>query len=198
MEFTFRIAFWLIFGGMIVLQVYFASRVRLAGECMDADSTAIEREGWGWVVVRAIRSISLIAFLVLYAINPPRLRVLSAPFPDWFRWMGAALGVVCLAIYAWSRTALGKEWSSNLLMREKHQLVTTGPYAWIRHPIYLALMGFLISIALITANWFLIVLIVVSIVDLALRIPKEEQMMIEEFGDEYKAYMQRTGRLFPK
>ena len=54
------------------------------------------------------------------------------------------------------------------------------------------------GIALITANWFLVAFLVVSIVDLALRIPKEEQMMLDEFGDEYKAYMQRTGKLLPK
>jgi protein-S-isoprenylcysteine O-methyltransferase Ste14 len=47
-------------------------------------------------------------------------------------------------------------------------------------------------------NWFLVAFLVVSIVDLALRIPKEEQMMLDEFGDEYGAYMQRTGRLLPK
>ena len=57
------------------------------------------------------------------------------------------------------------------------------------------MMGFLTGITLITANSFLIAFLIVSIVDLALRILKEEQMMIEEFGDEYKTYMQRTGRL---
>ena len=190
----FRIAFWSVFGGMVFMQAYFASRVRQAGERVAAGGKAIEREGWGCAVVRAIRSISLIAFLVLYAINPPWLGVLSVPLPDWLRWVGAALGVVSLAVYAWSRATLGKEWSSHLQMREKHHLVTTGPYAWIRHPIYLALMGFLTGIALVTANCFIIAFLVVSVVDLALRIPKEEQMMIEEFGDEYKAYMQRTGR----
>ena len=59
-------------------------------------------------------------------------------------------------------------------------------------------MGFLTGIALVTANWFFIGLLVVSIVVLSLRIPKEEQMMIEEFGEEYKAYVQRTGGLLPK
>ena len=198
MESLFRIAFWFVFGGMIVMQVYFATRTRLDGERMAADRNAIKREGWGHAVVRAIRSLSLVAFLVLYAINPPWLVVLSVPFPDWLRWMGVALGIASFAIYAWSRATLGKEWSSPLQMRENHHLVTTGPYAWIRHPIYLALMVFMAGIALVTANWFLVAFLVVSIADLALRIPKEEQMMIEEFGDEYKAYMQRTGRLLPK
>jgi protein-S-isoprenylcysteine O-methyltransferase Ste14 len=58
-------------------------------------------------------------------------------------------------------------------------------------------MLFMAGIALVTANWFLVAFLVVSTVDLALRVPKEEQMMLDEFGDEYEAYMQRTGRLLP-
>jgi protein-S-isoprenylcysteine O-methyltransferase Ste14 len=197
-ESIFRIAFWVLFGGLMVMQVYFASRVHRAGERVAADRQAIEREGWWYAVVRAIGSLSLIAFLVLYAIDPPWLEVLLVPFPDWLRWTGITLGVVSFVLYAWSQATLGKAWSPHLQMREEHRLVTTGPYARIRHPIYLALMGFLTGIALVTANWFFIVLLVVSIVVLALRIPKEEQMMVEDFGEEYKAYMQRTGRLFPK
>jgi protein-S-isoprenylcysteine O-methyltransferase Ste14 len=197
-ESLFRIAFWLIFGGMIVMQVYFATRLRLAGNHKATDRKAIEREGWGYAIVRAIRSISLITFLVLYTVNQPWLGMLSVPFPNWFRWMGVVLGALSLVLYTWSRTSLGKEWSSYLQIREKHHLVTTGPYRWIRHPIYLAMMGFLTGITIITANYFLIVFLLISIVDLSLRIPKEEQMMIEEFGDEYKTYMQRTGGLLPK
>ena len=197
-ESVFRTAFWILFGGLIVMQVYFASRVHRAGERVAADRKAIEREGWWYAVVRAIGSLSLIAFLVLYAINPPWLGVLIVPFPDWLRWTGIALGGVSFVLYGWSQATLGKVWSPHLQMREEHRLVTAGPYARIRHPMYLALIGFLTGIALVTANWFFIALLVVSIVVLALRIPKEEQMMVEDFGEEYKAYMQRTGRLFPK
>jgi protein-S-isoprenylcysteine O-methyltransferase Ste14 len=197
-ESIFHTAFWVLFGGLMVMQVYFAARVRQTGERVKADREAIEREGWWYAVVRAIGSLSLIAFLVLYAINPPWLEVLLVPFPDWLRWIGVALGAVSFVLYAWSQAALGEAWSPHLQMRDEHRLVTTGPYARIRHPIYLALMGFLTGIALATANWFFLALLVVSIVVLALRIPKEEQMMIGDFGEEYKAYMQRTGRLFPR
>ena len=65
-ESLFRIAFWVLFGGMIVMQVYFAARVRRAGERVSADRAAIEREGWGYAIVRGIASLVLIAFLVLY------------------------------------------------------------------------------------------------------------------------------------
>jgi protein-S-isoprenylcysteine O-methyltransferase Ste14 len=194
----FRIAFWVLFGGLIVMQVYFATRVQQAGERVKADREAIEREGWWYAVVRGIGSLALIGFLVLFAINPPWLDVLSVRLSDWLRWLGIALGVVSFGLYAWSQGTLGKAWSPHLQMRQEHSLVTWGPYARIRHPIYLALLGFLTGIALVTANWFFIALLVVSIVVLALRIPKEEQMMVEDFGAEYEAYMQRTGGLFPK
>jgi protein-S-isoprenylcysteine O-methyltransferase Ste14 len=194
----FRIAFWVLFGGMMVMQVYFASRVHQAGERVRADREAIEREGWWYAVVRAIGSLALIGFLVLYAINPPWLEVLLVPIPDWLRWVGVALGLASFGLYAWSQATLGKAWSPHLQTRQEHALVTTGPYARIRHPIYLALLAFLTGIALVTANWFFIALLGVSIVVLALRIPKEEQMMLGDFGQEYKAYMAKTGRLFPK
>ena len=197
-ETIFRIAFWILFGGLIVMQVYFASRVRQAGEQVKADRNAITREGWGYAVVRTVASLALIGFLVQYAINPAWLGALSVPFPDWLRWIGITLGCASFALYAWAQATLGKAWSPHLQMREQHHLVTTGPYARMRHPIYAAYIIFMTSIALITANWFFIALLVVSVVVLALRIPKEEQMLIEVFGEEYRTYMQRTGELLPK
>jgi protein-S-isoprenylcysteine O-methyltransferase Ste14 len=197
-ERIFHIAFWVLFGGLIVMQAYFASRVHQAGERVKADRGAMRREGWGYVLVRSISSLALIAFLVLYAINPPWLGVLSVPLPNWLRWVGVVLGCASFGLYGWAQATLGKEWSPHLQMRDKHHLVTTGPYTRMRHPIYAAYIVFMTSIALVTANWFFIALLVVSIIVLALRIPKEEQMMIEVFGEEYKTYMQRTGGLFPK
>jgi protein-S-isoprenylcysteine O-methyltransferase Ste14 len=199
MESLFRTAFWIIFGGMIVMQAYFAFRARQTTTCKATKCETIERdEGLQHAVVRASRAIALVAFLVIYAINSPWLEVLRVPLPDWLRWIGGVIGAASLAFYAWSRATLGKEWSSPLQVREHHHLVTTGPYAWVRHPIYLSLIVFMTGIALIAANWFLVLFLIISIVDLGLRIPKEERMMIDEFGGEYEAYMQRTGRLLPR
>jgi protein-S-isoprenylcysteine O-methyltransferase Ste14 len=194
----FRLAFWLLFGGLIVMQIVFSSRVHQAGERVKADRGAMEREGWFYVVVRSIASLALIAFLVLYAIRPGWLGFLSVPFPGWLRWIGVVLGCAGFVLYAWAQATLGKAWSPHLQMRDEHQLVTSGPYARMRHPIYLAYLVFMGGIALLTANWFFIALFIVSIVVLALRIPKEEQMMIETFGEQYKTYIQKTGGLFPK
>jgi protein-S-isoprenylcysteine O-methyltransferase Ste14 len=197
-ESFFRIAFWLIFGLMIIIQGCFSLSSRLTREHSAADCRLIKREGGGLVLVRTLRSIVLVAFLLLYVMNVLWLDSLSVPFPAWLRWVGIVLGLSSLVIYVWTRLTIGEEWSSNLQLRDRHLLVTSGPYSRVRHPIYLALILFMASITLIAANWLLIVFLIVSTIDLILRIPKEEQMMIEEFGDEYKEYMQRTGKLFPK
>ena len=194
----FRIAFWILFGGLVLMQVYFAVRVPRAGERVGADQDAIAREGWGRMVVRIAGSLALIAFLVLYAINPPWLGVLSVPFSTWLRWAGIVLGGASFGLYAWAQAVLGKEWFPHLQMCLEHHLVTSGPYACIRHPIYTAYLAFMSGIALITANWFFVGLLALSIVVITLRIPREELMLIKLFGAQYADYMRRTGGLLPR
>jgi protein-S-isoprenylcysteine O-methyltransferase Ste14 len=142
--------------------------------------------------------LSLLAWLVLYAINPLWMGLLRIPFPVWLRWVGFALGLASLGFWAWTQVALGKEWSPQLQLRAGHHLVTTGPYTRIRHPLYTAMFGYGTSVALVTANWVFVALAVAVVAGLFARVPKEEQMMVKEFGEEYEAYMQRAGRFFPK
>ena len=197
-ESAYHIAFWVLFGGVFVMRMSFALRVRRAGEHVMPDREAVEREGRGMFAVRVVMFFLLLGWLALYAVNPTWLGVLSVPFPDWLRWAGFALGLASLGFWSWTQVALGKEWSPQLQLREEHHLVTTGPYARIRHPLYTAMMGYGIGLALVTANWVFIILAVAVIAGLFARVPKEEQMMIKEFGEDYRAYMQRTGRFLPK
>ena len=77
--------------------------------------------------------------------------------------------------------------------------VARGPYRWVRHPIYSATLLYAVCVALVTANYVLAALIIAPIVLLVtLRLGREEQMLMGEFGDQYRAYMQHTGRLLPK
>jgi protein-S-isoprenylcysteine O-methyltransferase Ste14 len=197
-ESAFRIAFWILFALLFVVRAYSSFRVLRAGERLMPDRAAVKREGRGMFVIRVLLSFFLVAWLVLYAINPPWMAGLSVLFPDWLRWVGFACGLASLGLLAWTQAALGKEWSPQLQLREEHHLVTTGPYSRIRHPLYSAGFGYMTSLALLTANWVFIVFAAAVILGLAARVPKEEKMMIEEFGEEYKKYIQRTGRFFPK
>lgn len=197
-ETIFRLAFWVLLAGVLVMRIVFALRVRRAGERVMPDRQAVEREGKGMFAFRVLIGCLLLAWLVVYAINPPWLEALSVPLPDWLRWAGFALGLASLGLWTWTQVALGKEWSPQLQLRDEHHLVTTGPYTRVRHPLYTAMIGYGIGLALVTANWVFIVLAVVMIAGSVARLPREEQMMIERFGEEYTAYMQRTGRFFPK
>ena len=197
-ESIFRVAFWVLFGGVLAMRIAFGIRVRRAGERVMPDQEAVEREGRVMFAFRVVLFFALIAWLVLYTVNPPWMEALSIPFPGWLRWIGFAIGLVSLGFWVWAQAVLGKEWSPQLQLREEHLMVTAGPYGRIRHPIYTAMIGFGISLVLVTANWVFAAFAVLVIAGLFARAPREEQMMIEEFGEEYKAYMQRTGRFFPK
>lgn len=197
-EAIFRTTFWILIAGVLLMRIYFTLQVRRAGERIMPDHQAIEREGRVMFVFRVIMGLILFSWLVVYTINPAWIKVLAVPFPHWLRWTGFVLGMASLGVWWWTQVALGKEWSPQLQLRDKHHLVTTGPYRHIRHPLYTAMFGYGVGLALVTANWVFIAFALVMIASLVARVPREEQMMIEKFGDEYKAHMQRTGRFFPK
>ena len=101
MESLFRTAFWIIFGGMIVMQACFAFQARQTGTRKVAKCETIERdEGRKHAVVRASRAIALVDFLVMYAIDSTWLEVLRMPLPNWLCWIGGTSGAASLAFYA--------------------------------------------------------------------------------------------------
>ena len=113
------------------------------------------------------------------------------------------IGTALLGIAVWlfwrSHTDLGREWSPSLQIREGHTLITNGVYRLIRHPMYASIWLWGIAQALLLQNWVAgwagLVLFLPMYV---LRVPREEQMMLEQFGEAYRAYMNRTGRVIPR
>jgi len=95
--------------------------------------------------------------------------------------------------------ALGRYWSVSLQMREDHKLITTGIYARIRHPMYTAFWLMALAQALLLPNWIAGFSGLVGFGILyVLRVGQEERIMLDTFGADYQAYMDRTGRLLPK
>lgn len=111
-------------------------------------------------------------------------------------------GTLCLALGLWlfhrSHADLGPNWSITLQVRENHRLVTQGVYSRVRHPMYTALLLYSAGQALVLPNYVVGPSYGVAMVLLvALRLGPEERMMLEEFGENYSAYMARTKRLVP-
>ena len=191
---TFVLAFWALFVLMVLIRSYFAFRVRRAGERLLPDRAALRREGW---VVFSMR-ILLLASVVLFIFNPTWFRKLVFPLPSWLRWAAFALGFASLVLLAWTHVELGRLWSAQLQLRQGHRLVTCGPYRRIRHPMYTAFFGWATSLGFVIANGAPVLFAAGFVAFLAARTSREERMMLERFGDEYRDYMKSTGRFFPR
>jgi protein-S-isoprenylcysteine O-methyltransferase Ste14 len=112
------------------------------------------------------------------------------------------LGGICFVIGLWlfyrSHADLGTNWSITLELREEHRLITQGVYRRIRHPMYSALVLYAVAHALVIPNWVAGPSNLAAFAVLfALRVRAEERMMLDQFGDEYSAYIARTKRLVP-
>jgi protein-S-isoprenylcysteine O-methyltransferase Ste14 len=142
--------------------------------------------------------VALMAFLAMYFLGAAWIDRFSFPLPSWLRWAGFVMGLITVAFWIWVQAVLDIQWSAQLQLSRGHRLITTGPYARIRHPLYAAMFGWCIALSLLTANWIFVAICALSILGLLWRVPKEEQMMIESFHDDYKDYMKRTGRFFPE
>ncbi|MGE5123239.1 MAG: methyltransferase family protein [Acidobacteriaceae bacterium] len=195
---TFRFLFFILLGLMLAVRMVFNLRVQRQGDAVLPDRQAIQREGVGLFAFRFVSFFMLIAVLVLYAIRHPWMRVLEFPLPVWLRWLGFVVGLTSVALTVWVELELGRQFSPQLRLRQVHRIVTTGPYFHVRHPLYTALDGFGLSLALVSANLVFLGFFLLVLVGLDIRIPREEKMLMDQFGEEYRAYMQHTGRYFPR
>ena len=137
--------------------------------------------------------------LPLIAIFSPWLDFADFHLPAWAGWIGVAIFAGTVALLWRANTDLGRNWSPKIDIREGQALVTSGVFHYIRHPIYAGLWLWAIAQPLLLQNWIAGFALLVLFTPLYLiRTPREEQMMLDHFGDEYGAYMKRTGRVFPR
>lgn len=119
--------------------------------------------------------------------------------PPLAQWGGLIVMLAALWLFWRSHADLGLNWSVTLEVRKDHQLVQNGVYQFIRHPMYAAIWLFSLSQALLLENWLAGGAALVTFAPMYfLRTPREERMMCEVFGQAYRDYMARTGRLWPR
>ncbi len=198
-EQAFRTIFFSLFTLMMAIRVYYGWQARRRGQSSWSEKDeAMDHEGRWSVLVRGFLFFYMLAAIVIYAINPTWLVLFAISLQAWSRWIGVALSAASLPFLIWVHHTLGQHWSTNLRLIEEHRLVTSGPYHWVRLPMYTVLFGFFIGLALVSASWLVVVLVVASILVLYRRIGIEERMMVAQFGEEYRVYMKRTGCLLPR
>ncbi len=134
-----------------------------------------------------------------YVLNPVWLTWAALPLPLWLRWSGVGVALLGFALLQWAQNTLGNNWSDTPRMIQEQLPVTSGPYRFIRHPIYTAFLLILGSTLLISANGLVgLAWMGMTLLEIASRMGFEESLMLEYFGEQYRDYMKRTGRLFPR
>jgi protein-S-isoprenylcysteine O-methyltransferase Ste14 len=119
--------------------------------------------------------------------------------PEWAGWLGVVILGVALYVFWRAHADLGLNWSPTLEIREKHELITRGIYSVIRHPMYASQWLLAIAQPLLLQNWIAGFLNLLLFIPFYLfRVKAEEQLMIEQFGDQYRAYMHKVGGVLPK
>ena len=119
--------------------------------------------------------------------------------PAWAGWAGGGVFAAAVWLLWRSHVALARNWAPVLQIREGHSLVAHGVYRHVRHPMYAAHWLWGVAQALLLHNWLAGPALLVCFLPLYLhRVPREERMLLEHFGEEYRRYASRTGRLLPR
>lgn len=153
----------------------------------------------GWLLV--IIAWNALPAFALHKAEPP-----MGPFAAGYempllavRWAGAAGAVACLLVTVCCWVEMGRDWSVAIVEEdEEQQLVTTGAFALVRHPIYALSVAMVVLTAVACASWPMALVAVIHVTLMNLKARREEQALIGVFGEQYRGYMKTTGRFVPR
>ncbi len=134
----------------------------------------------------------------IFIVRPIAMAWTRLLLPTWVRWVSALITVSGMALEFATQLFLGRNYSTTVHISDEQSLVTSGPYRHMRHPMYTALITVGIGLGLMSASWYFLIPFIATGILIIFRIPREEAILIEKFGDAYIQYAQTTGRIFPK
>jgi protein-S-isoprenylcysteine O-methyltransferase Ste14 len=120
------------------------------------------------------------------------------PLQPWIEWLGVALTAAGIAFAIWARNHIGKYWSASVSLREGHQLIRSGPYARIRHPIYSGILLAAVGTVLWAGKCGALLVLGVALIAVVVKARKEEALLAGEFGPAFDEHRRRTGFLLPR
>lgn len=192
-EISFRIALILIIVLTMAVTLYHRFSAAASGETISR-----KEEGYVFAVSLRLAGLCLLIGTLGHIFLPAYFQWALVSLPEWIRWIGVGTGLLCSLLLYWTLSSLGKNLTDTVVTRKEATLVTHGPYRWVRHPYYVTAALLMASVTVLTANWLIGLTSLIVLVLLAVRTPKEEAMLIERFGDQYRDYMKRTGRFVPR
>ena len=119
------------------------------------------------------------------------------PWAPWEFWIGLSITAIGLLFTVWARVHLGRNWSGVVTIKQGHDLIDTGPYSLVRHPVYTGLLIAFIGSAMARGEWRGVLAVLIAWAALWRKLRFEEGWMIERFGERYIAYSRRVPALLP-
>ena len=164
-----------------------------------AEKTVAKDEGLLLGLLRIFFVIPFLLTMILFIVSPDLLYFFSLQFDFPVRIFGIILIYLGVIFILWTNISLDRNFSTTLIVRDDHKLITNGLYKYIRHPMYTGISIWLFGMLLATDNWFLLLIIpIYTILIMGFRMVKEEAMLESKFGDEYQNYKKRTKRFIPR
>jgi protein-S-isoprenylcysteine O-methyltransferase Ste14 len=190
---VFRYSFAFILIAAFGMSSFFRRRARQTG------AIPRSRDGGRILFLRLFFAAPFFLAMVAYIVNPDWMAWSAMPLPAGIRWAGVAVGLAALPLLYWVLSSIGRNISETVLTKADHQLVTHGPYRWVRHPLYTVATVAFLALGLIAANAFILGMSLVVFAAVALLVvPREEAELSAKFGAAYQDYRRRTGGLFPR
>ena len=157
-----------------------------------------QEESWGILIIRMGVALPLLAVILLNVFWPSSLSWAKFDVPNWLQIAGTGLAILCLPLLWWVFRSIGKNVSETVLIKDEHELVTSGPYTVVRHPLYGSALLLLLSISLVFGDWIIFGYTLAGTLAFRLLvIPAEEKQLLDAFGEDYECYQSRTGALIP-
>jgi protein-S-isoprenylcysteine O-methyltransferase Ste14 len=158
---------------------------------------SLTRRGPWWIIWRVIAALFVILFV--HYNRSGALSFFRFSFQSFFSFLipGSVLTLIGLFGAVWARFHLGRNWSGYVTYKKDQTLVTTGPYRYVRHPIYTSMILMFIGTILYYGSLFVSIFLIILGISFILRTKKEEEIMTRLFGEKYTDYMKRTKRLIP-
>ncbi len=158
----------------------------------------IQEGGWLKLALPLGAAILLLLVILLNILVPGWLGWSRINLPNWLRITGTALAPASVLWLWWVFHTLGNRPLETDLLEDSQELITSGPYSWVRHPLYAGGLLFLLSIGFVLEDWLVLAFALVGFVAFRfLVIPAEEEHLMASFGEDYESYQRRTGTLLP-
>ena len=189
----FRLCFSLLLIGGITTSGYFRLQARKAGGGISRTS-----EPTWLMALRLLLVLPVLGLSLSFLFNIPEDGFYTIGLSSFWRWSGLFLAAVMVPLMIWVLRTIGKNISETVLTRDGQELITSGPYRWIRHPLYTAGSFFLLGLSLLADSLPLLLISCVGFSVFYGIINVEERELVRRFGENYQNYSRSTGRLFPR